>query len=442
MLGLKKMDVTDTEKEHIELRLFIFLILMLIWAIPQSMVMIQPLPGTIVQFLFHLKNPGGVVAFAIGSLLYLDKIRIESIAVPAWLFCVYTLFSSLVQSLSSPLPLNALYSPFMYFVWMWGVFVLVPSVFDTQEKLKAFLRWIIWITVVLVILGAVWTAARGIPLFKIYWGSRQGAARYFFGFRHAGYFAAIMLSILFGGLFLRNVSVNRLERRLLMVVVIAAAVVIYVTDSRSSMIMGITALCVYWALQTKQHRWLIYLLGVALVSILLNAILTISALENPVAYLNYVSSGRVRLWLSLIEMITGSGKTVLFGSDIARGGVTLLETATGETSSSLFPRYRIDSTYMDLSVGYGVPAMILFVATFYYLLRTALSARRTGLLAKSNRLNLNLAIGVVCGLLVHLLTTSRIPSMGNLLNIVLLPACTASIIRAHRTADVKPGSSI
>ena len=431
---LNQINQTASEKRTSDFRFIIFLTLMLVWAAPQSLVVLQTLPAAFVQFLFHLKNPMGVIVFVVGTLLYLNEIRIEPIFTTIWFFCTYTFLAKLVQGIDVGIRFYSISSPLMYFVWMWIFFVLLPSILDTQDKLKLFLRWMIYPAVFVVVLIIILNILSGIDLYRIVGGNRHGALRYDFGFRNPSYIGGILLAIIFGGLFLRNISTYKLERIFLVIIMGIAFWMIYLADSRSSIMMSLVVWFVYWALLTTQRKWLVRLIGMILIVVLLYTILTITTRDNSLESINYTSSGRVYNWLSLIKKMTNSVQNILFGSALnSMGWTTAFRTISGETVYSLFRRYRIDNTYLDLSFQYGIPAMLLFVAVFHQLLRMAFSARRANSFKKPEYLNLNLAIGIIYGFSVYLLTTSNLPSLGNLTNIVLVPPTVASIMIARRT---------
>lgn len=422
----------NTEQQT-SLRFRLFLGLMLLWVYAQSLAMLEMLPGVWVQRFLTAKNLSSLGPVVLGTLLYIDKIRIRSIAVPPLVFAWYSFIGISVNIVLQGLALSALYPALMYFVWAWGLFVVIPTVFDTPRRLAVFLRWTTWGTVAILTWGGALAALEGQPLF-VHSGHSYSTARYIFGFRHPGYVAHLFAMILLSGWILWNLSTVRWERLTLLPLSIIASVLLIAADSRTNILLVFTSLSVAWLVRTqKRSRWITIAWLLLFSSLLWFTWASATNTTQPDYMTGILSpSGRFRVWESLVAD-TSDNTTIgrlLVGHGFvgSPGGSKSLSTAEGGTATVGFWISRWDNGYLEALVSYGVIGLILFLWIFYELLKAAFRVHVIPGSTKPIQNNICLTIGIIFGILVMGLVVSNLPSVGNLVYAVLLPSGIATIL--------------
>ncbi|HBY56706.1 MAG TPA: hypothetical protein DEG96_02405 [Candidatus Atribacteria bacterium] len=409
-------------KEHIGLRFYIVLIIWLSWALTQSLSMLKIMPSSYTQILWYLKNPLGVLVVIVCTVLYLEDLKISQTAILSLLFCFYAISNVLVKECT----LTNLYQQAMYFLWAWCFFVIAPSFLSSTVRLLIFLRSIFWGTIAILFVGIIGSIVFGIPLSESTWASAMSRMRYTFGFRHPGYIATIVFSLILMAWSLRLLSSEQKEKIIMSFVMIVGIIMLYLTASRTSLI-SLLFIIVVAALLNSGIRFssfiaLSYLGLIFLVSIFFIALLKY---PNPWYLFNKISSNRIIIWANSIWCnVTNNPWSFIWGGEQATlRSVSSLSGENGSTITSVFGRYRLDSVYVDMFLMFGVIGLILFVFIFIWLLKSLIRKRKD--LEMNNKKIYSFIIAVVIGILVTSISASWIPSMGNLINISILPIILA-----------------
>jgi len=408
----------DTARFRILLALLGTLVLL------HSVSMMQTVDDQWVSVLFTLKNPMGAAVVLLGTLLYLDSIRLSRLMALSFIFCTYVLLNLTFRDVL----FNNLFWPLMYLLWSWLLFVLAPAVFKTSKEVESYLRVAVWGSVCVAIIGWIWSLRAGYAVWDRPGGWRGLTPRYFFGFRHAGYFASMAVTVILGALLLRRMSVGRYEKRALFVVSILFGILLYFTSHRSSIILLLTTLLVDWSAWSRR-RWLVALSWYGLAFLFVYAVAQTTYTDDPIAYMNYGSSGRIFLWRDALRDNLNTPLSFFVGSGnlepLWRSGVRqVMGGRYVMIAPAIFTVFRIDNTYIEMLLLYGLLGLALFMAPIISLLRQSLRSVQESADLESRRLR-TLALGIICGILVMAILTSVFPSMGNLLNVVLLVSCVA-----------------
>lgn len=383
--------------------------------------MMQPLSPEIISIFFFLKNPVGVFAIIVGTCLYLNRIRLSNLWLLSFIFCIYVFLNLNFRGFE----INNLFAPSMYLIWFWALFVLAPAAFNNLDSIQSYLRISIWVTICIVAIGLTWSILIGIPLGEITGGNREGAYRYFFGFRHSGYFSTIAASVLLGSLLLHRLSISLNEKKIMLGIIIIFSLLLFLANSRSCNILVLTAFLIDWTLRRGRSRRkiLIIFLWFLFSVFIIYSVMQISFQDDPVAYLNYGSSGRVGIWIQALDKYLDSFWAIIAGKGIIeplwQSGIRGFK--GGYVIEAPFTVFRIDSTYLEILLLYGVIGLILFASILIRIISLSLRSIRACIIIKHHRL-MTLSFGIICGIMIMAIPTSIIPSLANLINVILLLA--------------------
>jgi len=421
-------------EQRTETRFYLFLGLMLLWVWVQSLAMLEMLPGVWIQRFLTLKNLSSLGPVVLGTLLYIDKIRVNSLAIPPLAFAWYAFVNVSINILVQELPLTGLYPASMYFVWAWALFVVIPTAFDTSRRLAVFLRLAIWGTAVILIWGSALAILAGRPIF-VHSGHSYSTVRYTFGFRHPGYIAHLLAVIPLSGLILRNLSTSRVEKLTLFLLSVVALVLLIAADSRTNVLLVFTSFSVSWLVKSKRRsRWIIIVWALSLSVLLWFTLMSVTNMSSPDYQIGILDpSGRFEIWGNLISQTFDNTTTVgrlLVGQGFVGGvgGFKSSSTPEGEFATTEFRISRWDNGYIEAFISYGLVGLALFLWIFYKLLKDAFRVRSMSGIAKSVYNNVCLSIGLIAGILVMGLVVSNMPSVGNLIYAVLLPSGIAVVL--------------
>jgi len=409
-------------EEHIGARFYIVLIIWVAWALTQSLSMLQLLPSQIVQHLWYIKNSLGALAVFTASILYIRDLRLCSISIFPLLFSSYAINNVMLKGPT----LSNLPQPLMYLIWSWGLFVVVPVFLSSTKKIIIFLRYIFWSTTIILFVGAIWENTVGITLNPIL-TSLMTKNRHIFGFRHPGYVATILISVILMGWLLYSLSSNRFERIITLSVSIVGVTALYLTASRTGLafLMVVIILMVVKRLNIKSSGYVILSF---IILFFLIIFFSVFLFHYPESYqkLNKIFSNRLDIWANAFRYtFSVNPYSILWGGEQAISRYTpTISGVDGRSISSVFGRYRLDSVYIEMLLMYGVIGLTLFIFIFVRLFQ--FSIRKQKLLNNKNDKNIySLAIAVIVGTLVASFPASLIPSMGNLINAALLPVTIA-----------------
>ncbi len=419
-------DVSEQQskfKEHIGPKFYIVLIIWVFWALLQSLSMLQALPSFYAQIFWYLKNLSGALAIIVATILYLKSLKLYSTATFSLLFSCYAVSNVMIKGCT----LNNLYQPLMYFIWGWGLFVIAPIFLSTTHRIIIFLRCIFWSTTFILFMGQFWEKTVGKSLGQPVWANVMSNFRYVFGFRHPGYVATILISVILMGWLLYSLSSNRFERIITLSVSTIGVIALYLTASRSGLafliVVIILILLMRLNMKASWHLNLSFFILFFFIILFSGFLLHYSEFYQK---LNTIFSNRLNIWANVFrDTFSVNPYSFIWGGNQAVTGYTsVLAGIDGGIISSVFARYRLDSTYIEMLLMYGVIGLILYVFIFIRLLQFSIRKQRT--LNNTNSKNIySLAIAVLVGLCVASLTVSLAPSMGNLINAALLPVAIA-----------------
>jgi len=288
--------------------------------------------------------------------------------------------------------LTDLYQPVMYFLWAWCIFVMAPSFLSSTARILIFLRSIFWGTIAILFVGIIGSVVFNIPLSESTWAN----AIYFWFSTPRIYCNNNIFSYSYGLVITSFFFGTKREKHY-----------VFCGD--------------FWYYNALFNR-LSYLGLVFLASIFFVALLKY---PNPWYTFNKLSSGRLVVWVNKIwcNITTNPWSFIWGGEQATSRGVSRLSGEDASMITSVFGRYRLDSVYVDMFLMFGVIGLILFVFIFLWFLKSLLKKRRD--LEMNYKKVYSFIIAVVIGILVASISASWIPSMGNLINISILPIILA-----------------
>jgi len=409
----------STDVAHGGIRFHITLLALLIWVVLQTLVAVQSLPENVVAILYQWKNVSGVTAVALGTVLYANRLKFTREFAPWYVLCVYVLVNLIRQGTD----LRDFPSVGLYFVWGWCMFVLVPSVFQQRWQIQRFLRWSIWITVMILVMGGLSAIITGLPLYSPIYVVGRGI-RYTFAFTHPGYFGTQVGSVVLALPLLWTLGPGTSERKLIIVVELAGIVSVSLADSRTIILMIVVSILVMMALRRGQGRGF-GIMAVAVIAIYIHGIVTRSGLIYE--SLDAFTSGRLSVWMRQSAIFMGGQvERILLGAGLIAMDATRIRTGYGLVAAP-FSTYRLDSTYIEVFLQHGLLGLFL-VTMSLGLFWVRMIKTRQALLHRGQHntaMVLDAAISTYSGVLVAALLNSFLLSMGNSLNAILLVGISA-----------------
>ncbi|HRW97892.1 MAG TPA: hypothetical protein P5280_00310 [Cyclobacteriaceae bacterium] len=423
----KSLDKTTKQDRRFSVVLFF----MLAWVYLQIIAVLEPLPAPYLSVALQLKNASGIVVAVVGTILYFQYIRLNKFAFFPLVFSIFTLTSYLLGSLRySYVSLADLYLILMYFLWSWVIFVLSPVIFDSYKKVKMFLKWAILGTGLIFVSGWGWSVFAGVEVTQVFGGSRAGAERYSFGFRNVGYIGSVLVSLASGATFLYALATHNRTRFSWSIVAILSLVVMLMTDSRSYMVFIAVVWFVYLILNSRYSMLIMYISGFGLIALFLWVDKTFLQAVNPFQQINFYSSGRLLIWQTSIQRTMESITTILVGLGSSPGWRTTFFTLSGEEIIKPFQRFAADNVFVEMFSLYGLIGLTLFLLSIFRVINAGVSLVRDDEQNSLTKSALSVAVGVVVAMLVSGVTSSTMPSMGNLLNAILLFVAVPIIVNS------------
>jgi len=420
---------------HFNIRFTIVLIVFVLWTLLQAIMPMQFLPFKVVQKANYLKAVLPAFGILVCGLIYLDRLKINNIALPFILFCAFAFCNVCFRvTITGVGGLKYLYQPIMYILWTFCMFVLVPSIFDSLIKVKWLLRLTVFGLFFVVFFSSLWSFFHGFGVAAAFSGSRGGALRYSFVYLTPGYLGGICYSIISGALMLRELSMARWEKILLLLVIFIALWAMVLADSRTYILATMVLFFFYfWYKQgfsKKLSRQLSWIMFFGFVLLFFKILCKLIMHQGYLQHLDYVSSGRFQIWLYSFKnmMLDNIELKLFFGNGTPMANHTqIIGLADGKIVKT-FQRFAIDNVYLELLVLHGALGLTLFVWGLFRLIANGnVFSGLKGPGERRLRILMAVAFGSIIGILIAAFFISHFPSVGNNVNSTVLPASLAII---------------
>lgn len=403
------------------MRFNLVLFLFMLWMLSQLVIPIKFLPFSLASKIESLKMLIPAVGIIFCTVVYLDKIKFQSRMVPFYLFASFVVMKGYLLYLIFEFNLEYLFTPFMYALWVLVMFVIAPSIFDSLSKVRSLLRCIIVTFSFVFIICFLFVAYFGIDGDLLY---RQERLTFVYG--NPLYLGAIAYAIICCSLMLRELSKSSLERKLLFVLSLVCFWIILESYSRSFMV-GVFTVFVF----RKRFTWGLVVTTMAcfILTASLFAIFQNETLKT--VDLNKVSSGRIGNWSSSFQDSIDGMRVVWGGDGLANYDASFNLDDDGAVDVT-FQRYAIDNSYFEIFSNTGVIGLSLFMWGLIKILQTVSETKRKCLANESDLKGiLDLSYAIMVSILVASLFYGFYPSLGNAINVAVLPAVMSVIFLAR-----------
>ncbi len=315
------------------------------------------------------------------------------------LFPVYCALSLAARGYFNP-PLVS-----MYFLWALYAFWEVPILLQQETKRLLFCKIVMGALLLLTGYGIV----VGICTGNLYW---TWTSRMSFVFHVVAY--GHVLSVLSALALVCLVETGRKKTCLFVYAAMFVLAILAVTRN-TLVFLVVAAASFFFGQRGKKKEALIAFCMLLLVSLLF--LQNWGVEEDDI---DKLSSGRLSLFSSEFanHLPTDRLSWWLFGSETFLGAErTLVLDAVGVDAR--FERNVTDNSYLSIILGHGLVGLLLFLVPFVFIYSRLLAVLRQGQLQAKEKLRVHLALAVLEGLAAQSLFMITIPSMGNLVSIVL-----------------------
>lgn len=426
------------ETERFGIKFTVVLYIFIFWSLLQLIFPAQFLTFALVESTNYLK----VVLPAVGSLLagalYFNNLRFDYISMPFILFCLYVFCNSSFHIIvGDAADLQSLSPSVMLIVWAFYLFVVVPSVFNSINKITLLLRATTYLTFITILFLSIWSFSQGYPIGAIFGGSRMGGIRYSFPYLNPSYLGGICYSVICGAMMLFELSKKKMEIRLMVIIVMLSLGVMSFAGSRAYTLASGTLFYFYFWRGHILHKIILQVMAGCFAALSYIIILQLTLDVGFYEKLNYISSNRFDTWVDNWKILMSNGIEwkIFLGNGLVdpqwSQGIVLAEGRVEKT----FQRFAIDNVYLEMIIMHGLIGLGLLLHGFIRLFKVGYSLGGLEKRVKSKKLSrlLSIAYGSILGALVSAVFSSHFPSLGNTINSIVFPAALAIIyiVKAH-----------
>lgn len=397
------------------------------WLLAQLFLPIKFLSFSFLESFSYLKALIPAIGVVGCVFLYVDKVKFIKRGIPFYLFCALCITKSVLLILIEQKYLGYYFTSIMYVLWVIVLFVVSPSVFDSQEKIERFLRYVVITFSFFAILCSSLIVFLGIDFSLLY---RDG--RFTFVYSNPLYLGGIAYSMFCCCFMLNGFSHSKAEKILLFSLSVICFWAIFESFSRTFMLGILYLLIVELNYKFKLHSSSRLLIASVIMITFLSFYLT--ELVNNTGLgaedINQLSSNRIENW-SIVLDESGRWWSVIFGGDgTAQYDATLIS-AESDVVRASFERFSIDNAYIELFVNNGLIGLGLILWGLFGISRMAnfssliQSEKGKDVLGITSR-----AKSVFGSLVITAFFYGHFPSLGNAINAVVFPAALSVIFLA------------
>lgn len=407
--------------------------LVALWAMLQIAPFVPGHPNSLDSALLMAKNLAPIPVVLLTPLLHFRRVRISPLLVPAVLLTFY----SLLVSLASFSKISDISTPMMYGIWSIYLFVCMPTMCRDKRQLLVFLRYLVYATCSILLVSILLALVLKTPLGQVYPGGNRGSAfRYSFTFGNPGYFGSVAISVAFGSWAIYTLSRHQADAVFGILLSLLVVGGLILADARASMLATLAAgvfVALFNSHVAGRRAGGVVLASIVAVSLTLLALSALWLLwgTSSSAVLsagNYYSSGRTTMWVRELTEFADHPINLLFGNGVLEPRwLSAVLLADGKRIISPFQTYKLDSSYLQIVGLYGLAGLGMFLAVFVGLFGSLWRRARQ---RSVDSATYSLALGAVAGIAAMGFVQSIVPSLGNLLDVIVLGAC-ASVATWH-----------
>ena len=407
--------------------------LLVLWTITQAVAMIASFPIGIRKFIIPIKVLIGPMTFALIIVLTRPDMRGQRALRGFFWFALFSAMNLILRS-EPNWPRAALFIA-------WGsCFVVIPSVLDTAQRIRIFVRLSLW-----GILGSILLAMVMAVMDDNYFFTGHDRTRFHFGM-NPNYFAMLTAMLTGAGLTAWALEPDR-NPKFYWLTIIFGCVLTVMTDCRAQVLMIATMLIVYG---THTRGVIRYVSRTSVALLITGAIVTVPLVGTqvlPMETLDQFSSGRFTIWSHVLEaniegddpvaLLWGSGQMKV--DNRLMPGMRLEEDdplTRGDRANAIFSRKSCDNSYLDILFTTGLIGLLLGIYAWSRWW-TWLSAQRVD--TEERRVYVAITKALIAATLISSFFASRWPAMGSLVVTYGLVLCIGmtTALNKQRNAAIK-----
>ena len=346
------------------------------------------------------------------SLANYKKLRINSSDGPWYILVIYLIIHS-IFSLITGVEFKSIFQTLSVVLWILINVIVAPSILQNFDTIKTFALRAYFVVLTFLILGTLLQLYIFSDIENLF---RSERLVLFFG--NPLYLAGILFNQIILSILLLSNKLNRLIKISLFILSLLCMYLLYLSFGRT-FILGILIFCfVYVILGSITQLTMIVHLTILLslgVFTILPMLLGMSILD---ADLNRISSGRILIWDDAIKKNL-DGLNILFGASIDPNYVGSIKTGAGDVITQKFAKTNYDNMYISFLIKYGVVGIsLLFFALFQIYSKLFF---RYKIFSGEKKIFVKMVLAFFWSIIVISVFYEAIPSVGNVINAILVP---------------------
>ena len=409
------------QKPRISIRFSLVIIIFILWTLMQLIIPVKFLSFNLLSSLEIFKTMVPAFGIILSFFLYYDKLRFDHLPKPLIIFLFFISISTILEYMFFSSNIKIFATPIMHMLWIFAMFIVVPSVFSSLHKIRVFLRLIITtniITLMIVLIFAVLVELKFEEIFK------EDRLTLFYG--NPLYLGAIFYSIFCCCSILLWMSNSKLEKLILILFINFSLIMLFFSFSRTFLLAALIGVIIFVYYNMKQFRDVFIVIFTTLLITFIIGIIYANLFMNIDLYtiLNSISSNRLFIWnLGLENKLDSWG--IFFGEGFSKVPELLQHEQAYKDGQvvSTFQRFNIDNTYIEIFLNYGILGLITFVWGIRNIFGTNILHKIKSIQEYYPLSGLYyLVFSILISIFFSALFYSHYPSLGNTINSAALPA--------------------
>ena len=344
--------------------------------------------------------------------LFITRISVIKINKHHFIFIVFSIYCFLNLCMRKNLDISY---AFMFLLWALYIVIIFPLFCrDKKETIELMTKSLVIYLVLFLLLLAAYSYYNNIPLYRIDWNpiSNSLRPRFTSGLVNPVYYSKLVSVLIWISL----LAYILFRSKFYLLILMLAGIILLITDVRAQIYASIFGI-VFYMLNIKKVRKIERILGlISLFIILLGFFLNIMSADY--SRIDAFTSGRIDAWSDAVRKTYKDNVTInfLLGSGTNVWGMEL---------SSQERTAHYDNLYLEILLRYGIVGFVLLICAFCDILFSI--NNRIKYVEERKKRSLIWAKAVIFVILLNGVFDFVIPSLGNPINIVLLPLALNAI---------------
>ena len=422
------------EKINFFSRFNLAIIIFLIWTFSQLVIPIKIIPVGILSSIESYKSILPAIGIIICSIIHIDKIYINRLSYPFILFGFFCALKAFFLFIFISQSFSYLNNPMINIIWVLAIFITIPSILNSIKKIKIFLRYNVLLVVSTLLIGAFLFLYIGFDTSFFFKDGRLNLI-----YDNPLYLGGILFSLICSSFLLSIISSSIFEKIFLYIVIILSLPLLYLTFSRT-FLLGIFILMFAVLMKNTiidQKKFFTFSLFASFIALFLSSFFLFQFAVGKNISLNDInsfSSGRIEVWSMAITddidginvLWGGDGKSEKIGINTGIGAYD--EQGLLVKAEKTFNRYAVDNTYIEILINNGIIGLFIFLWGVIKIIKNSFlhkisNSKDTKFLSRIN----SIVAAMFLSISVTAFFYSHIPSIGNIINSIMLPSVISLI---------------